>query len=82
MTRLRRSSQRWWAFSSGPPAVAELLGDLGPAHELVDGEELEELGVEGHLRVTGVAEDAVEEVVLLVVVRSEDDEVDDALEGL
>ncbi len=55
---------------------------LGPAHELVNGEELEQLGVVGHHRVARVLVDPVQEVVLLVVVGREDDEVDDALQDL
>ena len=46
------------------------------------GEEFEELGFNRDLSVAGVGLDAVEEVGLLVVVRSEDNVVDDALEGL
>jgi hypothetical protein len=48
----------------------------------VNGEELEELGVEGDLVVSGIFVDAVEEVGLLVVVGGEDDIVDDSLEDL
>jgi len=48
----------------------------------VDGEELEQLGVERYLGVARVTVDAMEEVVLLVVMRREDDEVYDALEDL
>ena len=60
-----------------------LLGHHGPAHQLGHGEELEE-GVVGGDEVRGAAVfgDAVEEVGLFVVVGGEDDEVDDALEGL
>jgi hypothetical protein len=45
----------------------------------VDGKELEQLGVQRYLGVARVAVDPVEEIVLLVVVRRQDDEVDDAL---
>lgn len=61
---------------------AKVFGDERPAHELGDGEGLEEgelLGDEGEL---GVEVDTVEEVVLLVVVGGEDNVVDYALEGL
>lgn len=58
------------------------LGDFGPAHEFVDGEELEELGFEGDLGVARIAEDAVQEVGLLIVVGGEDHVVDNSLEDL
>lgn len=61
---------------------AEKLGDFGPAHEFVDGEELEKLSFERDLAVAGVTEDAVEEVRLFVVVGSEDYVVDDSLQNL
>jgi len=61
---------------------AELLCDHGPAHELGYGEQLDELRVLGDLGVARVALDAVDQVGLLVVVRREDDEVDDALQNL
>lgn len=48
----------------------------------MDGEELEKLGVQGDLRIPGVAVDSVKEVVLFVVVGCQDDEVDYALEDL
>ena len=60
----------------------EHAGDLGPPHELVDCEELQELGIVGHRRVARVLVDPVEEIVLLVVVGREDDEIDDALQYL
>lgn len=66
----------------GAEVRAKELGDFGPAHELVDREELEELGVVGDLRVARVLVDAVEEVVLLVVVGGKNHEVDDSLEDL
>lgn len=58
---------------------AEFLGYHWPAHELGDGKELEELGIKGELYIAGIELDAVEEVGLLIVVGSEDDEVDYAL---
>ena len=57
-------------------------GDEGPAHELGDGEEFEEGGFLGDESVTGFGVDAVEEVVLFVVMGCEDDVVDDSLEDL
>lgn len=56
----------------------EDLGDFRPAHKLVDGEEFEELGVQGDLRDAGFFVNAVEEVGLFVVVRCEDYVVDDS----
>ena len=62
---------------------AVLLGYHGPAHQLGHGEEFEDGGVGwDELRGSRVFGDAVEEVGLFVVVWGEDDEVDDALEGL
>ena len=61
---------------------AKLLGHLGPAHKLVNGEEFEKLGIEGNLGVSCVSENSLEEVVLLVIIRSENDKVDDSLEDL
>ena len=57
----------------------EELGYFGPAHEFVDGEELEELRLKRDLAVAGITEDAVEEVGLFVVVWSEDHVVNDSL---
>lgn len=48
----------------------------------MDGEQLQKLGVERNLGISGVAVDAVEEIVLFVVMGREDDKVDDALEDL
>jgi hypothetical protein len=48
----------------------------------VDRKELEELGVDGDLRVSGVPIDSLEEVVLFVVVRRKYYVVDDSLENL
>ena len=61
---------------------SEVLLYLGPAHQLVDGEELEELGLDRNLSVAGVRLNAVKKVGLLIVVRSEDNVVNDALESL
>lgn len=61
---------------------AELLRHLGPAHQLVHREELQQLRVVGDLGVSRVSEDTVEEIVLFVVVWGEDDEIDDALKDL
>jgi hypothetical protein len=67
---------------SGEQMRSEYAGDFRPAHELVDSEEAEKLGVLGHQGVAGVLVNAVEQVVLLVVVWGENDEVDDPLENL
>lgn len=48
----------------------------------MDGEELEELGLDRNLSVAGVRLNAVKKVGLLIVVRSEDNVVNDALESL
>ena len=48
----------------------------------MDGEELEELCIEGNLGVSGIFVDAVEEVGLFVVVGGKDDIVDDSLQDL
>ena len=64
----------------GAEVRAEALGDDRPAHEFGDGEEFQQLGFVGNLGVAGVGVDAVQEVGLLVVVRGEEDVVDDALE--
>lgn len=56
--------------------------DLRPSHKLVDGEQLQELGVEGYLRVAGIFVDSVEEVRLLIIVRGQDYIVDDSLKNL
>ena len=69
-------------YISAGKVGTEHLGDFGPSHEFVDGEEFEELGFQGHLSVAGVSLDAVQEVGLFVVVGGEDDEIDDALESL
>jgi hypothetical protein len=60
----------------------EELCDLGPSHEFVNGEELEELGVEWYLGISGISVNTVEEVGLFVVVGSEDDIVYDSLQDL
>ena len=60
----------------------KLLSNLGPAHQLVNGEQSEQLSVERDLRVTGVSKDALQKVVLFVIVRGEDDKVNDALQDL
>lgn len=61
---------------------AEALGDDGPAHEFGDGEGFEELLLVGDEGVAGVGVYAVEEVGLFVVVRGEEDVIDDSLEDL
>ncbi len=66
----------------GEKVGAEDFGDFRPAHDLVDGKKFEELGFKGDLGIAGIFVDAVEKVRLFVVVGSEDDEVDDSLEGL
>lgn len=48
----------------------------------MDGEQLQKLGVERNLGISGVAVNAVEKIVLFVVVGCEDDKVDNALEDL
>ena len=58
------------------------LGYFGPSHEFVNGEQFEELGLERNLLDAGVFVDSVEEVGLFVVVRGEDNIVDDSLKGL
>lgn len=60
----------------------KFLSNLGPSHQLVDGEQSKKLGIEGDLRVASITVYAVEEIVLLVVVRGKDRKVDDALEDL
>ena len=57
-------------------------GDKGPAHKLGDGEEFEKGGFVGDEGVSGLGIDPVEEVGLFVVVRCEDDVVDNSLENL
>lgn len=66
----------------GAEVVAEALGDDGPAHEFGDGEGLEQLLFVGDEGVAGVGMYAVEKVGLLVVVRCEENVVDDSLEDL
>ena len=58
------------------------LSNFRPPHEFVDCEELEELGIESYLGVSGVSVNAMEEVGLFVVIWSENDIVDDSLEDL
>ena len=53
----------------GAEVWAEMLLYFGPAHQLMHGEELEELGLDGDLSVAGVGLYAVDEIGLLVVVR-------------
>jgi hypothetical protein len=55
------------------------LRDFWPSHEFVNGEELEELGIEWYLGISGISVYAVEEVGLFVVVGCEDHIVDDSL---
>lgn len=66
----------------GAEVGAEALGDDGPAHEFGDGEGFEQLLLVGDKRVAGVGVYAVEKVGLLVVVRCEENVVDDSLEDL
>lgn len=61
---------------------AKGLCDLWPAHELVNCEKLEKLCLLGDLADSGVLLDSVQQIVLLVVVRGKNDEVDNALEDL
>lgn len=61
---------------------AEAFGDYRPAHEFGDGEGFEQLLLVGDERVAGVGVDAVEKVGLLVVVRCEENVIDDSLEDL
>jgi hypothetical protein len=60
----------------------EELRDFWPSHEFVNGEELEKLGIEWYLGISGISVNAVEEVGLFVVVGCEDDIVDDSLQDL
>lgn len=53
-----------------------------PSHELVDGEKLQQLGVQWYLGITGILVYAMEKIGLLIVVRSEDDVVYDSLQDL
>lgn len=46
------------------------------------GEEFEKVGVFGYLGIPSVPENALQEIMLLVVVGGQDDEVDDALKDL
>lgn len=63
----------------GAEVGAEAFGDDRPAHEFRDGEGLEQLLLVGDEGVAGVRVYAVEKVGLLVVVRCEEDVVDDSL---
>jgi hypothetical protein len=58
------------------------LRNFWPSHEFVNGEELEELGIEWYLGISGISVNAMEEVGLFVVVGGEDDIVDDSLQDL
>ncbi len=58
------------------------LGNFWPSHEFVNGEEFQQLCVEGDLVGSSVFLYAVEKVGLLVVVGSKDDIVDDSLQDL
>ena len=58
------------------------LGYFGPSHEFVNGEQSEKLGLERNLLDSRVFVDSVEQVGLFVVVRGEDNIVDDSLKGL
>lgn len=61
---------------------AKTLGDNGPAHQLRDGEDLEELLLMGNEGIASLGVDAVEEVGLFVIVRGEKDVVNYSLEDL
>jgi hypothetical protein len=61
---------------------AEGFCDVGPSHEFGNCELFQELSFHGHERVAAVFLNAVEEIGLFIVVWSEDDIVDDALESL
>jgi hypothetical protein len=56
--------------------------DFWPSHELMNGEELEELCVERDLLESGVFVDSVEEIGLFVVIWGEDNVVDSPLQDL
>ena len=58
------------------------LGNDGPAHEFRDGEGFEQLLLVGDEGVTGIGVDAMEKVGLLIVVRGEENIIDDSLEDL
>lgn len=58
------------------------MGDVGPVHDLMGGEEAEELLFAREFGVAGVGLDAMEEVGLFVVVGGEEDVPGDALECL
>ena len=66
----------------GAEVTAEALGDDGPAHEFRDGKGFNKFFFFGDEGVAGVRVDAVEEVGLFVVMRGEEDVVDDSLEDL
>lgn len=61
---------------------AEALGNDGPAHEFGDGEGFEQLLLVGDKGVASVGVYAMEKVGLLVVVRCEENVIDDSLEDL
>jgi hypothetical protein len=61
---------------------AEAFSNHRPTHELRNGELLNQCRLGGDLGIPSIAVDTVEEVRLLIIVRSEDDEVDDSLKGL
>ena len=61
---------------------AEFLGNDRPPHEFRDGEGFEKLLLVGDKRVADVGVYAMEKVGLLVVVRGEENVVDDSLEDL
>lgn len=61
---------------------AVLLRNLWPSHELVYCEQLEKRRINRDLGVSRIAEDTLKKIMLFVVVGSEYDEVDDALQDL
>jgi hypothetical protein len=48
----------------------------------VNGEELQKLGIKRYLSIAGILVDSVKEIGLFIVVRSEDNVVDDSLQAL
>lgn len=60
----------------------ECFGDVGPSHQLMDCELFQELGFHWHERVAAILLYPVEKIGLFVVVRGQEDVVDDTLESL
>lgn len=61
---------------------AKLLGNLGPSHQLMNRKQTQKLRIQCDLRVPGILVNAVQKVVLLVIIRCKYDKVNDALEDL